>query len=59
MNDVVLMLESALKLQESADESEEGVREDMIDTEEHHNNSKDNDKLMLELFSEIVDPKPR
>ncbi|KAL9323556.1 hypothetical protein ACSQ67_008413 [Phaseolus vulgaris] len=59
MNDVVLMLESALKLQESADESEEGVREDVIDTEEHHNNSKDNDKLMLELFSEIVDPKPR
>ncbi|KAL9323565.1 hypothetical protein ACSQ67_008422 [Phaseolus vulgaris] len=27
--------------------------------QEHHNNSKDNDKLMLELFSEIVDPKPR
>ncbi|KAK7365013.1 hypothetical protein VNO80_13763 [Phaseolus coccineus] len=59
MNDVVLMLESALKLQESADESEEEVREDVFDTEEHHNSSKDNDKMMLELFSEIVDPKPR
>jgi len=59
MNDVVLMLESALKLQESADESEEEAREEVFDTEEHHNSSKDNDKLMFELFSEIVDPKPR
>jgi len=54
MNDVVLMLESALKLQESADKSEEQVREDVF-----HRDSKDNDKLMFELFSEILDPKPR
>ena len=59
MNDVVLMLESALKLQESADE---GAKEDInhvLDPEKHHNSYKDNDKLMLELFSDIVDPRPR
>ncbi|QCD92472.1 interleukin-1 receptor-associated kinase 4 [Vigna unguiculata] len=59
MNDVVLMLESALKLQESADE---GAKEDInhvFDPEKHQNSDNDNDKLMLKLFSDIVDPRPR
>ncbi|WVZ14262.1 hypothetical protein V8G54_011828 [Vigna mungo] len=60
MNDVVLMLESALKLQESADRG--ATQEDIdhvLDLGEHHSSCKDNDKLMLELFSEIVDLEPR
>ncbi|BAU01385.1 hypothetical protein LR48_Vigan10g239600 [Vigna angularis] len=61
MNDVVLMLESALKLEEeSADQG--ATQEDIdhvLDLGEHHNSCKDNDKLMLDLFSEIVDLEPR
>ncbi|XP_047158238.1 receptor-like protein kinase FERONIA [Vigna umbellata] len=60
MNDVVLMLESALKLQESADQgaTQEAI-DHVLDLGEHHNSCKDNDKLMLDLFSEIVDLEPR